>query len=109
LLLRHFVLTHIQLLYELSGALIALLALIVICGYLISRFDKVGLEEAIYFAFITAFTVGFGDVTPKSRGSRAICVFLAFLGMILVGVVVAVSVSALDAALDARNALAGVT
>jgi voltage-gated potassium channel len=50
-------------------------------------------------AFITALTVGFGDVAPRSRGARVVSVILAFLGLILVGILVAVSVHALDIAL----------
>jgi len=98
-MLSDFIAAHLGLMYELGGALVALVVVIVICGILISRFDEVPLEDSIYFAFITAFTVGFGDVTPKSRGTRVVAVFLAFLGLILVGVVVAVAVHALDQAL----------
>jgi voltage-gated potassium channel len=62
------------------------------------------LEDAIYFAFITAFTVGFGDVAPRSRGARVVTVFLAFFGLIVAGVAVAVAVHALDIVLAARGA-----
>ncbi|MCG8585192.1 MAG: potassium channel family protein [Pirellulales bacterium] len=70
-----------------------------LAGSLIARFDRIPLEDAIYFAFIAAFTVGFGDVTPRTRIARCITVFLALIGVILTGISVAVAVRALDLAL----------
>ena len=99
---REFIAAHLGLLYELSGVILVLVAVIAFSGALIARFDRIPLEDAIYFAFITAFTVGFGDVTPQSRGARIVTVFLALFGLILVGVAVAVAVHALDIVLAAR-------
>jgi voltage-gated potassium channel len=101
-MIRDFFTAHLGLLYELSGVLLILALIIFLSGILLVRFDKMSLEDAIYFAFITAFTVGFGDVTPKSRGARLVTVFLALFGLIFVGIVVAVAVHALDLALRVR-------
>ena len=92
-----------SLLYELGGVFVLFAAIICLAGVLISRFDALPLSDAIYFAFITAFTVGFGDVTPKSRGARIVTVVLAFLGVILVGIAVAVAVHALEMAMEGRG------
>ena len=99
-MVQDFLAAHVGLLYEFSGVFLGLFFVIILSGILISRFDHVSLEDSIYFAFITALTVGFGDVTPKSRGARVVSIFLAFLGLILVGIAVAVAVHALDFALD---------
>ena len=101
-MLQEFVTAHIGLLYELGGVFVVFAAVICLAGVLISRFDAVPLEDAIYFAFITAFTVGLGDVTPKSRGARIVTIVLAFFGVILVGIAIAVAVHALDIVLKAR-------
>ena len=98
-----FISAHFLLAYELGGVFFAFMVVILVCGVLFSRFDRVPLEDAIYFAFITAFTVGFGDVTPKSRGARVLTIMLAFLGLILMGVAVAVAVHALDIVLEGRT------
>jgi Na+/H+ antiporter NhaC len=98
----HFIIAHLQLLYELGGVLVILLVIILLSGVLVARFDKMPVEDAIYFAFVTALTVGFGDVTPRSRGARFITVFLAFLGVVLVGIVVAIAVHALDRVIAMR-------
>jgi voltage-gated potassium channel len=100
---REFIAAHLGLLYELSGVLLLLIAVVAVAGALIARFDRIPLEDALYFACITAFTVGFGDVVPRSRGARVVTVLLALLGLMLVGVAVAVAVHALDSVLAARG------
>ena len=55
--------------------------------------------DSFYWSFITATTVG--DVRPVNRGSRTIAIFIAFLGLILTGIVIAVAVYAGAKALDA--------
>ena len=93
---------HIGIAYEFASIFLIFSLVIFIGGYLISLFDNVPIEEGVYFAFITAFTVGLGDITPQSRGARIITVLLSFLGIVLVGVLVAIAVHALDIALKAR-------
>ena len=87
---------HVSLMYELSSILLGLAAVVAIVGFLISKLDRIPLEEALYLAFITAFTVGFGDVTPKSRGARILTVLLAFIGLLLAGIIVGIAVQALE-------------
>ncbi len=102
-MVREFVTAHAGLLGELAGVLVIIAFVIVVAGAVIARFDRAPLEEAIYLAFITALTVGFGDVAPRSRGARVVSVILAFLGLILVGILVAVSVHALDIVLQSAG------
>jgi voltage-gated potassium channel Kch len=45
-----------------------------------SRFD------AIYFSFITWTTVGFGDITPRSRLTKVFVVYEAMFGYLMLGV-----------------------
>jgi voltage-gated potassium channel len=99
-MVRDFVIAHVALFYELSLVVLFLFMLIFIAGILISRFDKMSLEDAIYCAFSTAFKAGFGSLTPTSRGGRIIAIVIAFLGIVLVGVFVAIAVKALDTAMQ---------
>ena len=94
-----FVVSHMALLFELWLVVAFLFLLIFIAGILISRFDKMSLEDAIYCAFSTAFKAGFGNLSPKSRGGKIIAICIAFLGIVLVGVFVAIAVKALDTAM----------
>ena len=91
-----FLQAHWTLLTELASLFLLLVGIIAIAGVLVAKLDGIPVEDGIYFACITALTVGFGDLTPKSRGARAIAVLLAFVGLLVVGIVVAVSVHALD-------------
>ena len=99
-MLKHFLTSHFALLYELGGVFIVFTSIIVVSGVLISRFDKIKLEDAIYFSFITALAVGFGDIAPKSRSARIVTIILAFLGLLLLGIAIAVAIHALDFALQ---------
>jgi hypothetical protein len=62
-----------------------------------SRFDSV------YWSFITATTVGYGDVRPVKRKSKILAVIIAFLGLTLTGIVIAVAVQAATLALGNRR------
>lgn len=44
---------------------------------------------AFYFSFVTLSTVGFGDITPASRGARMLAVMEAVTGMFYIAVLVA--------------------
>ena len=93
-----FLIAHVSIVYELITVFLLIGLAIFICGIMIARFDNLPLQEAVYFAFITAFTVGFGDVVPKSTAARFITIVLAFIGLVLVGVLVGVEVHAIETA-----------
>jgi len=59
-----------------------------------SRFD------AFYWSFITATTVGYGDIRPVKRQSRVFAIIIGFLGLMLSGILIAVAVHAATLALD---------
>lgn len=90
-----FAIRHLSLLIELWGFFAIFAGIVVVCGALIARFDRISFEDGLYLAAITAFTVGFGDVAPKSRSARLVTVVLAFAGLVLVGVLVAIAVHSL--------------
>ena len=91
-----FISHHLTLMYELTGLFFVFGALILGGAFLLTHLEETSFENAIYFAVITALTVGFGDVTPRSRGGRLITAMLAFLGLVLIGVFVAIASEALD-------------
>jgi voltage-gated potassium channel len=93
-----FLIAHVLIMYELTTVFLLLGLVIIICGIMIARFDNLPLQESVYFAFITALTVGLGDVVPKSTAARFITIILAFIGVVLVGVIIGVTVHALETA-----------
>ena len=100
-MLTDFVSHHLTLMYELAGLFVVFGALILGGALLLTRLEESSFEDATYFAVITALTVGFGDVTPRSRGGRLITAMLAFLGLVLIGVFVAVASEALNRSIAA--------
>jgi voltage-gated potassium channel Kch len=104
-----FIHAHWQLVAELAGLFLILGVVVVVFGMLIAHFDRTSKADGIYFACITALTIGFGDIVPKTGASKIIAVILAMLGLIVFGIVVAVSVHALDIALESSQRAAHTT
>ena len=71
-------------------------------GLLIGYIERWRIEDALYFTFVTGLTIGYGDLTPRHVVSRLLSVMIGFAGIVLTGLVAAVSVEALRA--TARDA-----
>lgn len=65
-----------------------------------SSLDRFSILDSIYFALITATTVGYGDIRPKQKVSKLIAVCIALLGLITTGIIVTVGVLATQEAVD---------
>jgi len=64
-------------------------------GLLIGHIEGWRIDEALYFTFVTGLTIGYGDLTPRHVVSRLLAVVIGFTGILLTGLVVALSVEAL--------------
>ena len=82
----------------LSGVLFAMVG----PGLLIGRIEGWRIVDALYFTFVTGLTIGYGDLTPRHVMSRVLAVEIGLAGIVLTGLVAAVSVEALRA--TARDA-----
>ena len=83
-----------------SPILVFLALVITIVGLLVGRREGWSRLEALYWAFITATTIGYGDFRPTKRVSRMLAVIIGFLGLILSGIIVAVAIEATTKALQ---------
>ena len=83
----------------LSGILLIQLGL----GAIIGRLEEWRLGDAAYFTFVTGLTIGYGDLVPTRFASRLLAVLIAFMGILLTGLVAAVGVQALNAARNDRD------
>ena len=68
--------------------------LVLLGGIGFARCEGIPTAQGIYFSLITSTTVGYGDISPNTGIGQCISVYLAFLGTILFGLVVAVATQA---------------
>ncbi|MGD8639746.1 MAG: potassium channel family protein [Gammaproteobacteria bacterium] len=74
--------------------LVFFLLAITLIGLFVGRRESWTVFDSIYWSFITATTVGYGDIRPLNKLSRILSVIIALLGLILTGIVVAVALHA---------------
>jgi voltage-gated potassium channel len=80
--------------------LLSLAAAITLLGQTVGGKEGWSRFDSFYWSFITATTVGYGDIRPVKRGSRILAILIAFMGLVLTGIVIAVAVRAGSLALD---------
>jgi len=81
-------------LYFTAPLLLILLLIIVLIGQIVGRHEAWSKFDALYWAFITAITVGYGDFHPRKRLSKGLAVLTALVGIIFTGIVVAIALHA---------------
>ncbi len=92
-------------LLDAAPVLVLLLALMVGLAILIGRGEGWSLSDSIYFGFITGTTVGYGDLRPQRGAGKAMAVVIAYIGLIQIGIIVALAVHAAAKAYEARDGL----
>jgi cytochrome b561 len=88
-------------LFYVAPVLISLALLIFLLGLVVGKKEGWSVEDAAYYAFITATTVGYGDFHPRKRASKYLAIIIALIGLIVTGMVVAVGVHAASHAFHA--------
>ena len=78
---------------------LALFTLIVINGWAISYVEKLPFGDALYFAFITGLTIGYGDIVVKTPVGRVLAVLIGFIGILFSGLIVAAALRAVGESL----------
>ena len=81
----------------------ALLVLMAGLGLAVAVIEGWPLTDGVYFAFVSGLTIGYGDLVPKAPAARLLAIAIGFTGILLGGLVAAVGVQALHAALNDRN------
>jgi voltage-gated potassium channel len=71
------------------------LALVILDAIVIALVEGISIGNSMYFSFITAFTIGYGDITPITIIGRVLAILMGLLGIIFTGLVVAVATRAL--------------
>ena len=73
----------------------SLLLLILIGAFVFSRIEGISFFDAAYFAFITALSIGYGEIHPTTGLGKITSVAIGLIGMLFVGLTVAVATRAL--------------
>jgi len=99
-----FTLTFIQLflwvIYLASPLLLLLGGFIILLGLVVGKIEKWRYFDALYWALITATTVGYGDIRPVKKSSKVFSIILAFIGIMFTGIIVAITVNTASRSLD---------
>ena len=90
-----FNLTFVRYSWAIRETIVSLLLLILLGGWVISIAEEIKLGDAIYFAFITGLSIGYGDIAPITGLGRVVSVAIGLTGMVFVGLSVAVGTRAL--------------
>lgn len=81
-------------LYFTAPLLLMLLLILVFLGQIVGRHETWSKFDALYWSFITAITVGYGDFHPHKRLSKGLAILIALVGIIFTGIIVAVALHA---------------
>lgn len=99
---QKFVRTFLELLratFPIWGVLVLFIALL---GLVFSLIEKIRIFEGIYHAFITALTIGYGDITAQTRLGMIISVLIGIIGMVTTGIIVALAFQAVKIAYESN-------
>jgi voltage-gated potassium channel len=67
---------------------------IILLGLIVGKRESWSRFDSIYWSFITATTVGYGDIRPLKRMSKILAILIALQGMIFTGIMVALAINA---------------
>jgi voltage-gated potassium channel len=99
-MLGHFFFTFNKVIWSLRSILLAQFVLLVASAMIIAGVENIPVDDAVYFAFITGLTIGYGDIVPITLAGRIACVFIGLVGVTFTGIIVGIAALAVRRAWD---------
>ena len=78
-------------LYEAAPLLLSMGFVIVVLGLIVGKKESWTWFDALYWSFVTSTTLGYGDFSPTKKISKVLSILIAFTGIILSGIMVAIA------------------
>ncbi len=79
--------------------------LITLAGVALARLEGLTIGDGLYFAWVTATTVGYGDISPTSGSAQFLAILVAVLGILLTGILVSIAISAAKLSIQKNGSL----
>lgn len=98
----HYVFRFIKFIWPIFSSL---LLLIMLLGIIIGMREGWTIGNSLYFAFITAFTIGYGDITPHYPMTKVLATVIGFVGFLYTGILVAIAVESLRYTITGKKPL----
>jgi len=84
--------------------LLTFAVVITVLGQVVGKREGWSRFESFYWSFITATTIGYGDIRPVKGPSRMLAIVIGLVGLTFTGILIAVAVHAATIALAAHDA-----
>jgi len=98
-----FTLTFLKLfaisIYLIGPLLIFLGGLIVALGQIVTHIEKWTKFDGLYWSFVTATTLGYGDIRPLQKMSKALSILIAIVGVMFTGLIISTTLYTAESAL----------
>lgn len=100
----HFTISFLELFFLalviVSPLLFFLSVIVITLGLIVTKIEKWNIFDGLYWALITATTVGYGDMRPSTKIAKAISTIIALIGIMFTGLIVAITVYAATASIS---------
>ena len=97
------VLVLLRLFFPIWGGVAILISLL---GLLIAQLEgELSAGAALYFAWVTGTTVGYGDLVPTTGVTRVLAIIVAIVGIVLTGMIVTIVIEAAKIAIENNTSI----
>ena len=86
--------------WHVRAVILALIALVVVGAAAVTLVEKMPFADALYFAFVTGLTIGYGDIVMHTPVGRLIALLIGLIGILFTGLMVAVLVHAIRESME---------